>query len=297
MLYRVRATISAIIFSAIFFSGALGEVALAADYKETGKNKAAVKFHSALANAAARRKLPNKALCDQTDAVESRILSDYGAIFVAADSVAPPPVCVFNSSVEVAKFQKQLKTDAGQISGAAIELQVAAMKALLNARDEAVAENLDITPRAGSEAGRRSYEDTLRLWNSRFFPALKYWQTRGSLTIEDADAIFKLPVRQQVAKVLEWEAQGLFFSSNFSKSILYSVAAPGTSQHLAMLAFDVNEHGDARVREILARHGWFRTVRNDAPHFTYLGLAEEDLPAHGLQKITAYNGDFWIPNI
>lgn len=297
MFSRVRATILMILFSAIFFGGTPGEIAFAADYKETGKSKAAVKFHSALETIKMRRKLPNKSFCDQTDAVERRILSDYGAIFVAADSVAPPPVCVFNTSREVADFQKQLKTDAGQISGATIELQAAALKALLDARDEAALENLDITPRAGSEAGRRSYEDTLRLWNSRFFPALKYWQTRGSLTQEDADAIFKLPMRGQIAAVLEWEAQGMFFSSNFSKSILYSVAAPGTSQHLAMLAFDANEHGDARVREILARYGWFRTVRNDAPHFTYLGLPEADLPAHGLHKITTANGDFWIPNL
>ncbi len=292
-----RATILAIIFSAVF-SGALNAHAAATgstDFKETGKKL--VKFHSALENVAARRKMTNRTFCDQTDAIERRILSDYGAIFVVAEAVLPPPVCVFKTASEVNQFQKTLKTAAEEISGAKIELQEAAMRSLLAAREEAWLENLDITPRAGAEAGRRSYEDTLRLWNSRFFPALKYWQTRGSLTVEDADAIFKLPMRQQIATVLEWEAQGMFFSSNFSKSILYSVAAPGTSQHLALLAFDVNEHDNERVREILARHGWFRTVRNDAPHFTFLGLPEEDLPAHGLQKISAFNGEFWIPNL
>jgi hypothetical protein len=51
------------------------------------------------------------------------------------------------------------------------------------------------------------------------------------------------------------------------------------------------------VRQILARHGWFRTVKNDAPHFTYLGFREKDLPLRGLRKITSADGEFWIPNM
>ena len=95
--------------------------------------------------------------------------------------------------------------------------------------------------------------------------------------------------------VLDLENKGVFFSTDFKKSILYSVAAPGTSQHLSMLAFDVKEFGDEKIRRILANHGWFRTVQSDAPHFTYLGYKESDLERLGLRKIP--DGGFWVPNV
>jgi hypothetical protein len=51
------------------------------------------------------------------------------------------------------------------------------------------------------------------------------------------------------------------------------------------------------VRRILARHGWFQTVKSDLPHFTYLGLEEKDLPAHGLRPVVFSKQLFWIPNV
>jgi hypothetical protein len=79
--------------------------------------------------------------------------------------------------------------------------------------------------------------------------------------------------------------------------VLYSIAAPGTSQHIAMLAFDANEFLDARVREIMAAHGWFQTVLSDLPHFTYLGLTQADLPGRGLKLVVVNSQKFWIPNV
>jgi hypothetical protein len=97
--------------------------------------------------------------------------------------------------------------------------------------------------------------------------------------------------------VLELESCGCFFSKDFSKSILQSVAAPGASQHLALLAFDAVEFTDARVRSILAGRGWFRTVRNDLPHFTYLGVAESELPGLGLRPASVDEQVFWVPDL
>jgi len=79
--------------------------------------------------------------------------------------------------------------------------------------------------------------------------------------------------------------------------VLYSIAAPGTSQHIAMLAFDANEFLDQRVRAILAQHGWFQTVLSDLPHFTFLGLAEEELPGRGLKSVEVDGQTFWIPDV
>ncbi|MDT7602584.1 MAG: hypothetical protein QOF61_581, partial [Acidobacteriota bacterium] len=93
------------------------------------------------------------------------------------------------------------------------------------------------------------------------------------------------------------EESGIFFSKEFAKSILYSVAAPGASQHLAMLAFDAVEFKESRVRSTFARHGWFQTVRNDLPHFTFLGVREKDLPDLGLKRVEDCGQVFWIPNL
>ena len=178
-----------------------------------------------------------------------------------------------------------------------VELQPEAMKKLLKAREEAQKENLDITPRDGAEAARRSYEDSLHLWETRFQPALNYWLAEGRLTEDQVTRLKGLPLRSQIAEVLELEKSGIYFSKDLSKSILYSIAAPGTSQHIAMLAFDVNEFDNPRVREILRKHGWFQTVLSDLPHFTFLGLKEKDLPKNGLKNVEVDGQTFWIPNI
>lgn len=254
-------------------------------------------FYAALDRALKARKTKLSSLCDLGDAVERRVLEDYGAMFLSAPAVLPPPVCVFTSEDEVLDFQEEAQFTAAVVGGDEIELQPAAMESLLAARAEARALRLDITPRGGTEAARRSYRDTLRLWNTRFLPALSYWSRRGRLSREDVARLKQLPLREQVREVLELEKDGIFFSKDFSKSILYSIAAPGTSQHLAMLALDVEQFADERVRRILARHGWFQTVKSDLPHFTYLGLEEKELPARGLRPVVSGRQLFWIPNV
>jgi hypothetical protein len=64
-----------------------------------------------------------------------------------------------------------------------------------------------------------------------------------------------------------------------------------------MLALDVAEYKNERVREILARNKWFQTVVSDLPHFTYLGAAENELLGLGLKKNENCGQAFWIPNI
>jgi hypothetical protein len=255
-----------------------------------------VSFDIALKRALASRGATPESLCGG-DSVSRRVLEDYGAMFVASAGVLPPPVCIFAGEAEVTKFQHEAKFTATAISGTRVELQPAAMQALLDARDEARKSGLDITPRGGAEAARRSYDDTLRLWNSRFLPALLYWNKRGRLSDEQVARLRREELREQVREVLELEKKGIFFSKDLSKSILYSVAAPGASQHLSMLAFDVLQFENAHVRSILAAHGWFQTVKSDLPHFTYLGVEEKDLPALGLRRIQSNGRSFWIPNI
>jgi hypothetical protein len=261
------------------------------------RTKEPAPFYEALAKALKKRKIKVENICPPSDPVARRILEEYGAIFLANKKVVPPPVCIFTNEDQVTRFQEQAGYESEFISFDYVELQPAALKQLLKAREEARKEGLDITPRDGAEAARRNYDDSLRLWNSRFEPALVYWLGQGRLTAEQVERLKSLPLAQQIAEVLELEKDGVYFSKDLSKSILYSIAAPGTSQHIAMLAFDVNEFENPRVREIMAKHGWFQTVLSDLPHFTFLGLKEKDLPKHGLRSVEINGQVFWIPNV
>lgn len=247
--------------------------------------------------ALARRGLTVADICDLRDAVSRRLLAEYGAMFLAADSVLVPPACVFHNAAEVEAFQTAAQPSATLFGNATIELQPTALAALLAARTEAQAVGLDITPRGGAEAARRSYADTLRLWASRVEPALNHWLAQERLTADEVAHVLGLTPAAQVAAVLALEARGLFCSKDFAKSILYSVAAPGASQHLALVAFDVVEFTNAPVRAILARHGWFQTVRSDLPHFTFLGVREKELRGLGLRRHVEQGQTFWLPAV
>lgn len=230
------------------------------------------------------------------NAVGKRILKEYGALFVAGGVVVPETV-IFKDEEEVSVWQSSVETSKANIAGFEIELQTAAMKYLKIAIAEAEENKFSIMPR-GADSARRSYAETVNLWASRVFPALIYWTNQEKLTQAKAEKIHSLTPLEQVAEIFKLEEKGIFFSKDLSKSIVYSVAPPGTSQHLSMLALDINEYNNADVRQILAKHGWFQTVVSDLPHFTFLGKTEKELAASGLKRINDESGRvFWIPNL
>ncbi|HSK72364.1 MAG TPA: hypothetical protein VK892_11745 [Pyrinomonadaceae bacterium] len=230
-----------------------------------------------------------------SSSVEQRILGEYGAVF-AAQGVIVPKTVMFKNEAEVSAFQSSAAISNEKIGGIEIELQTPAMEALKKAIDEAAQNNLTITPR-GKDAGRRNYSGTVELWASRVNPGLAHWVSKGRLTEREANKIRSLSPAKQIPEIFRLEEKGIYFSKDLSKSIIYSVAPPGTSQHLLMLALDVGEFENARVREILARHGWFQTVVSDLPHFTFLGVKESELANLGLKKIENGGWIFWIPDI
>lgn len=231
-----------------------------------------------------------------SDSVGQKLLREYGSVFVARGGVIPPNKVVFRDEAEVSAFQATLKTEPEPIGGFQMELQTAAMVALQKAIKEAESAKLRITPRAADSA-RRTYGETVGLWASRVDPALKYWVGKGRIKQTDADRIKAMSPFEQVSDVLKLEESGIYFSKDLSKSIIYSVAPPGTSQHLSMLAFDINEHENVEIRRILSNNGWYQTVVSDLPHFTYLGVSENELPGIGLKMLTDGGRIFWVPNI
>ncbi len=213
---------------------------------------------------------------------------------MARGTVVIPPKIIFESEEDCAAWQAAVPKRQENFGGINIELQEAAMRELLAARTEANTRNFNFTAR-GTWAARRDYDDTVKIWLTRVNSGLIYWTQRGQLSGSEAARIRALEPSLQVKEILQFESQKMFFSKDFSKSILYSATAPGASQHLSMLAVDLNENVNPAVREVLARHGWFQTVISDLPHFTFLGVAESDLPALGLKKIKKDNRVYWTP--
>ena len=232
-----------------------------------------------------------------TDETGSLLLREYGAVFLARNGVVPPKKLIFRDDADVDAFQNSVEAASKKIGGSTIELQKVAMDDLSDAIDEARKAGLSITAR-GADSGKRDYEQTRRLWASRVNPGMKYWVAKGRVSAAEAKRIQALATFQQVPEILRLEQSGTYFAKSLDKSIIYSVAPPGTSQHLAMLAFDVAEFDNARVRAILAKHKWFQTVASDLPHFTYIGVPEKDLAALGLKQKADNTGRiFWVPDL
>jgi hypothetical protein len=233
---------------------------------------------------------------DPGDAFRWRILGDYGAVF--ATTATPPPRVAFASARDVERFQRRVGRASASFEGVDVTLQRPALDALLRAAEEARSLGLRIAPRA-ADASARSWADSEILWRGRVARAAAHWRDLGRLSLEEADRLPALPTFEQIPAVLGLERDEIWFSTYFDKSILYSVAAPGTSQHLSMLAFDVADYADEAVRSLLVRHGWFQTVVSDLPHFTFLGRSEEDLPSLGLRRVTREDEGqefaYWVP--
>lgn len=226
--------------------------------------------------------------------VSKRMYREYGAVFFSGNGARTPPKVVFESESEVSRWQSSVSIQTETLNGVTVQLQKPAMEALLRVVKEAESKGLTITPR-GSDAARRNYAGTLNLWKSRVEPGLDYWVARGKLSETEAVKVRSLGTNAQIGKIFELERRGLFFSKDNSKSIIYSVAPPGTSQHISMLALDVSEHDNPAVRQLLASQGWFQTVVSDTPHFTYLGLQQDQLGSVGLKSVTNGGRIYWIP--
>jgi hypothetical protein len=231
--------------------------------------------------------------------LEKRLFAEYGAIFVTR-GVSPPRV-IFSDAEQVESFQSALKVSTIAVGEHPMTLQRVALEALLTGVGDARMAGLSISARS-ADSGARSYDDTVNLWLRNVNRGLDHWVEEGRLPAETADQIKHLSPVEQVPVILELEDNhGLFCGTFFDRSILSSVAAPGASQHLSLLAFDVKEYQDREVEKILNSQGWYRTVASDLPHFTFLGHAEGSLPALGLCRVSREYGEesygFWVPSL
>lgn len=206
------------------------------------------------------------------EATKYRILKEYGALWLNQNpKIKLPSKVYFSSEAETQSFHHELNL---ANFGQNCILQHEAVQALKKAQIKAKQKGLNISPRGKSDGCIRSFNLTQKLWLSRVEPNLKYYVQNGKLSPAEANLIKQAKSWSQVDLVLKLEQQKrLLFDKYRQTSILNSVAAPGTSQHLSGLAFDLAEFENPQARQIMNEFGWFQTVQNDLPHFTYLGYS------------------------
>jgi hypothetical protein len=254
-------------------------------------------FHQAFCAAMRQRGMDPESVCNPADPAELRILAEYGAIFVADAAIRLPPGCIFGSEAAVTQFQTTAPAKSIVVNRTTVTLQPAALAAFQAACAEAKQARLSISLHGGAKASRRSLADTEEVWNRYVEEALRNWQKKGRISREEVIRLRELPPIQQADEILKLESKGLYFGLAQHKTILSSAAVPGASQHLSLLALDIAEYANPDVRRILARHGWYQTVLDDFPHFTWLGVAEEKLPGLGLHPVTSSHQVFWLPEV
>lgn len=232
-----------------------------------------------------------------TSALEERLLREYGAPIAAADSQLRRPAAVVHfDATDVTREQQGLGLDSAVIGTDTITLQAPALRALRSAMDRARRVRLRLTLVGDRSASLRHYLDTELFWNVRVERRLARLVEAGRMTAERADTVRTLPVRDQMERVLALEGDGYCFGGSGEKTILHSVAAPGSSQHLFGYAVDVAEHDNARVRQLLAAAGFRQTVLDDQPHFTYLGTrTDAQLRRAGLVPVRHGGRVYWVP--
>ncbi len=206
----------------------------------------------------------------QPGTYEYILLRAYGTVFVNPDvGIKLPPKHIFANEQETQNFQATLTM--GQVDSTKdCYLQKSAADALNKARS---LQKIPLKSGYGSGDCTRTFNTNLRFWykyaNNQVLTNLRFW--------------YKYANNQVLAKVKEGK----------ETKILGLVAPPGTSQHLWGLAIDLRV-GSKEQKKALNENGWFQTVENDVPHWTYVGLAEENLPLFGFKRRVVRGITYWI---
>lgn len=191
----------------------------------------------------------------QPGTFEYTLLKAYGAAFVNQDlGIKLPTKIILANEQETKDFQSTL-TMAKVNNTNDCYLQKSAADALNKAKSQVT---ISLKSGYGSSDCTRSFATNLRFWQ-------KYANN----------------------KTLERVRQGK------ETAILGLVAPPGASQHLWGLAIDLRVSSQVQ-RQALNQNGWFQTVENDMPHWTYVGLTEDKLPLFGFKNKIIRGITYWL---
>ncbi|MBO3458208.1 D-alanyl-D-alanine carboxypeptidase family protein [Aetokthonos hydrillicola Thurmond2011] len=197
----------------------------------------------------------NLSTIPQPGSFEYTLLRAYGAAFVNKEpDIKLPPKVIFANEEETKEFQYTLVM--GKVDNTNdCYLQQHAAEALNKARSQVA---IPLKSGYGPSDCTRTFETNTRFWH-------KY---ANNSTLEK--------VRQ-----------------GKSTDILGLVAPPGASQHLWGLAIDLRVSNPAQ-KQALNRNGWFQTVENDVPHWTFVGQPQEKLVEFGFKDKVVRGVKYWL---
>jgi hypothetical protein len=194
----------------------------------------------------------------QPETWEYILLRAYGAVFVNQNpEIQLPQKVILATEQETQEFQSMLIMEKVNNTNDCY-LQQAAATALNRARSLM---NIPLKSGYGGGDCTRTFATNLRFWR-------------------------KYANNQTLERVRQGE----------ETRILEIVAPPGSSQHLWGLAVDLFATSPQQ-RQALNENGWFQTVKNDQPHWTYLGLSVKDLARVGFKKKIIRGITYWLTPI
>ncbi|MBR8836117.1 MAG: D-alanyl-D-alanine carboxypeptidase family protein [Stigonema ocellatum SAG 48.90 = DSM 106950] len=191
----------------------------------------------------------------QPGSFEYILLREYGAAFVDKNpEIKLPQKVIFANARETKEFQATLTM--GKVNNTSdCYLQEAAAEALNRTRSQV---QIPLKSGYGTSDCTRTFDTNLRFWH-------KY---ANDSTLE------KVRLGKETA-------------------ILGIVAPPGASQHLWGLAVDLRLSNDLQ-KQALNQNGWFQTVENDLPHWTYIGQPQEKLVELGFKNKIVRGISYWL---
>ncbi|AFY36160.1 D-alanyl-D-alanine carboxypeptidase family protein [Calothrix sp. PCC 7507] len=197
----------------------------------------------------------NLPIIPQPGTFEYILLRAYGAVFVKQEpEIKLPSKVILDNEQETQEFQSTLAMTKVNNTHDCY-LQQPAAAAFNQAQIQAI---IPLKSGYGSGDCTRTFATNLRFWH-------------------------KYANNQTLEKVRQGK----------ETKILGLVAPPGTSQHLWGLAIDLRITNQ-KQREALNQNGWFQTVENDLPHWTYISLSKDNLSLFGFKKKVVRGITYWI---
>jgi hypothetical protein len=234
----------------------------------------------------------------ESDKIDEKILYEYGAVYLSKDAKLPKK-CRFENETDVDQFVKDeasIIAPANKFSFGKFYLQPQAKASLGRVFDELGGYKFVARKCNKSTTCTLGINDD---WSLRTFSDTVFnWFGLRSMTLDQTK--WK-KIKEEIS---DFDKNGKQKEFN-SRPRMLKVAIPGASQHHLGLAVDVNDKtsetglvcGDACV-DALEKNGWYRTVRFDRFHYTYLGYPKSELASRGLKKVQCSDTfTYWVPNV
>lgn len=250
-----------------------------------------VKFNDALGVILTIKDKTLRSFCDtRNDPIRNRILYEYGAIYMSRDARLPDGCLQTKEQISTFRSEAGISNNCFSWGGPNSCLQPSAKAALERAIADPAIGNYKNIVRGCNDSGVDCPNGVNSDWAFRSFEQAEFNWKRG----ENRNGRI-IPETLGDSAIIQ-----LTYPRGGFKPFMFSYAIPGGSQHHLGLAIDVLSGGQCNANtdceRALNKHGWYRTIKYDPNHFTYLGFSETQLPTLGLIRKKCGGVWYWLPN-